>query len=231
MDTNRLTQISSVVDDVQNELKDYNDKSYFRFLRFVERGLKELNIFHLNNVSVMTLTVDTDSKSAPLPGDFLTLRRIGVLLGNGRVYPLTADSDLNINKDSECGQIQKDDSTAIVQDYRTYKSRGGTSEAGTYRINYKQNRIEFGPSVTSDTVIIEYVSSGIQINGDTFVPELAREALMSFVMWKIQPIGTALRQRAEIAYYTEIKKLNDAMMPTMDEMVDALLQGKTQIKY
>jgi hypothetical protein len=230
MDTSGLIPISHIIDNLLNELGDYSQQNYIRYMAIAERGLKELNIFHLNNVSTKILQVDQASKSAQLPSDYLRHSRIGILLGNGRVYPLTRDPNLNLAKKDECGVEQADPMTTLSDDNQIYTSRGGYSEAGRYRINTKKNRIELDQGVSASELIIEYSSSGILVDGITYVPLLAEEALIAWVIWKVSPIGTAQRERAKIDYGTELIKLKDSMMPSMDEMIDSLLQSKTQVK-
>lgn len=229
MDSNGLIKIDEIIADIQVETNDYSEGNVMRYARLVERGVTLMHLFNLNSVSVEKLEVDEASNTAPLPQDYLGHKKIGAILPNGRVYPLTVDQDMSLLNEKECGTEVSYDGVNI-QDYSVYSSRGGFSEEGTYHIDSKNHRILLY-NVTADTLIIEYVSSGLKIDGETYIPAIAREALVSFVLWKASKTGTAQRDRAFMEFTFEQKKLRTLMMPTLDEVVDSLLQGRSLVNY
>jgi hypothetical protein len=251
MNTSGLTKINSIVDEVMVEFDTHSDSDYLRYARFVERGLRELSIFHLNNSSSDDLEVDSFSNTAPLPSDFIRLVELGIVLSNGKLYTLTKDSSIAIPNGVDCGRNVKNETENTLSsssqplhgyyytgdnytyDYAKFARRGGVSEYGKFTIDLENYRIVFGAGFNESSVRIKYISSGISIDKETFIPEVAREALVSYVKWKAttnkMSIPMSERREKKKEYYQEVIKMGQANGPTLDELIDAIYQSTTQI--
>jgi hypothetical protein len=232
MDTNGLITLQSVVDDVANQLNDFSDSNTIRFMRFGERCLSDLHIFYLDNVTTKTLKINKNINATPLPSDFVRLIRLGTRLSNGRLYTMTSDDTLELSNDN----VLCDDKSTLNEGFQvddgSFSTVGGYSEFGRYRVNQDEFRIEFSPDVILEEVTLEYVSSGVKIDGTTYIPLIAREAVIAYIIWKnskSRSIPQNERMELKQEYYEELEKLNDALMPSFDEMYDALLQGYAMV--
>lgn len=238
MDTSGLITLQDAVDDVLNELENYSDANVLRYTRLGERAIKELNLFSLDKVSTKIMPVSKDLNRVNLPSDLLTVLRVGVRLGNGRIYTLTMDEHLMLSSDvasctnvsltgTEPAELNAGDS--IISNYSI---RGGQSEYGSYRVDYSLNVIQLGLNVNLDEIVVEYVSSGIKIDGVTYIQEITREAVIAYIKYKSRHTGNSSggeRQELKMEYELEKKKLENLMIPSFDEMYDALLGLNTPL--
>lgn len=237
METKGLITLQTCVDDVLNKLDSYSDSLIGRYLRFAERGLSSLNLFVLNSVRTETLTINKHINIANLPADFVRLIRLGVNL-NGKIYTLTNDNELKVGTYFGCETTERETSDSAYdscdENYCgwNYQIKGGHSEYGTYRIDEANYTIQFGQGVNLDDVVIEYVGTGLNISDVTYIPEKARETIISFIMMERLHSGNSTlgeRQEAEAKYHYELAKLEAASMPSFDEMYDALLGLNTPL--
>ncbi len=238
METNGLITLQTCVDDALNKLDSYSDSLIGRYLRFAERGLAKLNLFVLDNVRTEVLEINTRINQVSVPADFVRLIRLGVEI-NGKIYTLTNDKELRVDKDFSCETEPSGSSDATVTDNFcrsdnycgwNYQLRGGISEYGTYRIN--NNVIQFGQDVNLETVTIEYVGSGMKIADVTYIPEKARETIIAYIMKERLHTGNSTlgeRQEAKLDYYEELAQLEAASMPSFDEIYDTFLGLNTPL--
>jgi len=238
METNGLITLQTCVDDVLNKLDSYSDSLIARYLRFAERGLSKLNLFVLDNARTEVLEINTRINQVSVPSDFVRLIRLGVEL-NGKIYTLTNDEELRVDKDFSCETEPSGSSDTIATDDFcrsdnycgwNYQLRGGMSEYGTYRIN--DNVIQFGQEVNLDKVTIEYVGSGLKVADVTYIPEKARETIIAYIMKERLHSGNSTlgeREEAKQDYYYELAQLQAAQMPSFDEIYDTLLGLNTPL--
>lgn len=221
----------SIVNDVKNELNNYSDSDTIRWLRFAERCISELSIFDINNIATKDVTINKNINTAPIPSDSLRILRIGVRQRNGRIYTLTEDQELGFSEKAiscETVDIKGNDRNGWI-----YQSTGGVSELGTYRINQKQFRIELFPRSKYSKLTIEYISSGIKQDGITYAPEIARESVIAYILWKnLKGKATVPAnhvKEAEMEYYRQKTMLNEAQRVSIDELYDTILAGYSPI--
>jgi len=145
---------------------------------------------------------------------------------------MTSDESLELSND----KVLCDDKNVLNEGFEvndgTFSTVGGYSELGRYRINLDEFRIEFSPDVILEDITLEYVSSGVKIDGTTYIPLIARESVIAYIIWKnskSRSIPQNERLELKQEYYEELEKLNDALVPSFDEMYDALLQGYAMV--
>ena len=241
METNGLITLQTCVDDVLNKLDNYSDSLIGRYLRFAERGLSKLSLFVLDGVRTKEIPINMKINTADLPSDFVRLIRLGVNV-HGKYYTLTRNDDIIIRDEFSCQETPRDsDDNGLMEGYPcsvgnesgyNYQLRGGQSEYGSYRIDPKENVIYFGEDVRLENVIVEYVGTGININDVTYIPEMAREAIIAFIMKERLHSGNSTlgeRQEAEYNWNTEQNLLVTAQMPSLDEMYDTILSLNTPL--
>ena len=64
----------------------------------------------------------------------------------------------------------------------TYGSKGAVNDY-YYKLDWKARRI-FCDGIISDTVLLKYVSNGINADGDTYIPEMVTPMLDTYLLWK-----------------------------------------------
>lgn len=235
MDSAAVITIESIVDDFMIEMNTFSDSDRLRHTRFAERCITNLNMFVLGGANTKVVPVNTQLNVAYLPEDCIRIIRVGVILSNGRIYTMTLDEQLALKEETFNCDSENIPPTAtagipnVTDRYgltSKYQIRGGRSELGFYRLNESLRRLEFNPQMEMSEVVIEYVSSGLSIDGQTYVPAKVREVVIAYIKFKDKnQTNSTYNERAELeqAYYMEVKRLNDIERPTFDEILDVLM--------
>jgi ADP-ribosylglycohydrolase len=79
---------------------------------------------------------------------------------------------------------------------------GGYSQNGYYREDRANRRIIFDSTMTEDTVILEYVTSGYVPGQTTLVDAQAKQCMMDWIHWQSMAMKPELAQLAEVARRT-----------------------------
>ena len=194
MDVSGLTTVSSIVDDVILELG-IDDSHKLKLMRLAERGVVDFVGFHLESVKTILLEVSEDTFTAPLPRDYANFSRIGIFKG-GQLQQLSLNNKIQLNRTAACGQTPNNEAPSravagyygypYASNYGTYRPaygyRGGVSEFGEYSINIREWEIQL--TKYREDIYLEYVSTGINQNGETNLIEGMREPIIAFIKWK-----------------------------------------------
>ena len=167
-----------------------NDVDRYDIIFHAKRGLQEIHYDALKDIKALELDLPDDLQ-LELPRDFVSLVRLSWVDGRGRFHPMIVNNDSAIVKAylqdnnynilfDENGYALEGDSVTDINiadsdtDNDTYDAlfeynpgaRFGmeTSRAninGTYRIDKKLGVIRFSSDVSGKTVVIEYVTDGL----------------------------------------------------------------------
>jgi hypothetical protein len=187
-----------------------NDIDRYDIVFHAKRGLQEIHYDALNDVRALELDLPDDLQ-LELPKDFVSLVRLSWVDGQGRFHPMIVnndsaivkaylqDNDYNILFDSLGAALEGDSVTDIniangstytsdeVSDEALYNRYGlETSKAnvnGTYRLDKRLGVIRFSSDVKGRTVVIEYVSDGLNHvdDADVKVNKLAEDYLYKYI--------------------------------------------------
>ena len=233
MDTNALITIRHAVDSYLNELGIYSKGNYKRFLNIVLEGYTNLNIHHIRGVKTFYDTV-TDINTVDLPADFIDYIRIG-MIEDGKIWTLSLNEDIALPNALDCGEYEGDADGLAASDqpwYWHYSSRGGYNY-GYYRVDWDLRRVVFQGDMVARQVVIEYLSSGVNMSETTFIPRELLPVLKEYLNWVVlKRDRQAPMNRIEMArrdYYTalnEYEKLNWGF--SADEFLDAIRKSWKQ---
>lgn len=191
---------------------DCNDPTtthHFRYLQWAILGVREINMWAINNVKVAYIPMNVN-KSITLPMDYVKYTKIGLCMGDGdcsRVISLGLNNDLCLPREKDdCGDdiINAVANTitdeAIAGYFPTFYSfvdhyHNGQYVAGVYglgggfhdhyyREDKQMNTIQFDSEVPGGTIVLEYISTGIEPSGNTLIPVIAVETLRSWTHWQ-----------------------------------------------
>ena len=187
-----------------------NDIDRYDIVFHAKRGLQEIHYDALNDVRALELDLPDDLQ-LELPKDFVSLVRLSWVDGQGLFHPMIVnndsaivkaylqDNDYNILFDSLGAALEGDSVTDIniangstytsdeVSDEALYNRYGlETSKAnvnGTYRLDKRLGVIRFSSDVKGRTVVIEYVSDGLNHvdDADVKVNKLAEDYLYKYI--------------------------------------------------
>ena len=191
-----------------------NDVDRYDIVFHAKRGLQEIHYDALNDVRGLELDLPDDLE-IQLPKDFVSLVRLSWVDSQGRFHPMIVnndsaivtaylqDNEYNILFDSTGDALEGDSVTDIniasvpnvSQEYLINEndhSRYGleTSKAninGTYRLDKRLGVIRFSSDVKGRTVVIEYISDGLEHveDSDVKVNKLAEDYLYKYVASQI----------------------------------------------
>ena len=166
------------------------------------------------NLKSVNLTIDTDTMSANLPSDYVNDVGISWVNSSGLMKSLVIVPRLPLYRElDDCGNevipySTNDDRrnfspTGNNQAYGFggvggaygygglfynnvyYGFGGGKDSTGGYRIDKPNNRVLFtSDTPTGSTIILEYITDGISMTGETTIDILCKEALKSWVRYQ-----------------------------------------------
>ncbi len=219
----RTVKVDEVIKSLLIQQGEYTEHKYMQYLDIALRGLKELSFDILQEIKVADLAINTNL-TVDLPVDYVNYTRIGVCKGDGRIHTLGYDERICLSKGIDvCGNEEPPDGEldgtwtgnyGLIGNFRNgesigniYGLGGGQNGNGYYRIDREKHQIALSSEVTADSIVLEYISDGSNVNGDTSVNVLAEEALRSYIYWKsIQRKRNTSGQDRELArrdFYNE----------------------------
>lgn len=191
------TTINYVVMSVLNRLKDYSMRHYSFLEQICIEGYSDLNLWHLDNIEVVYLRM-SEAKTVDLPADYVDYLKIGVPV-NGKLRVLTNHDKILLPRTFADGEPvgNTDDATStnqtlfFVDHFRGGQFVGGlygmpgAVDQGYYRIDRETRTIVFSGSIPRGEVVLEYISSGVGLQGTTVIPREAVPALRAYLLWQI----------------------------------------------
>ena len=188
---------------VLNRLGTYNLKNYKRLCQIAIEGYtEELALYHIgNSLEVVYLHMST-AKTVDLPADFITYTKIGIPI-NGKLRVLTQHDQIlfpRVFDDGDKAAVGNADSgdNDVIPSNAVFFSdhwRGGQYIGGLfglpggidmayYRIDKENRQIVFTGSVPRSEIVLEYISTGLKIDGSSLIPRECVDALRNYVLWK-----------------------------------------------
>lgn len=238
-----------------NELGDYSMTWYNKYLQLAIDAFRTLNMKHIQSVKIVYLPVDADMKYVTLPTDYLDYVKVAIPQ-NGQVWTLTKNDSLLLPRDMECGEPVLNtsrgegvtlDSTSWGGYYFTdhfHNGRwvndlyaiGGGFNTAYFRVDEERGVIQLNGTIPNSEIILEYISSGIDLCGDTFVPVKALDTIKAYIHWKrleYDPrVALSDKDRKERLYYAEARKLDaNESVPTLSEYLDTMYATTKQTPH
>jgi hypothetical protein len=175
------TNVQNIVYNCFSDLNAVTDENYKRYFKWVHRGYKQLRLFKLPLNVAKTLPVQTNIRCVILPKDYVSFVAIGKTDHN-HFQKFSLKDDLLPNTTESCG-TETQTYTNPTYEKTDYYSIGGGISRWYYRLDEGNNRILIdGDTLTEATLV--YKSTGIDFNGETYIPMIAEEALIAWVHYQ-----------------------------------------------
>jgi len=192
--TPALISIESIAASYANSKGEYGKANLYRYLAIILEGVGELAIFdtsELGKVNWYAGEVGSDG-CIELPGDCIDYVRIGTPL-NGVIYTLTRNDNLDMPIGMECGVVTGVDVSAQITgeplywNWTTvdYAATGGWN-FGYYRFDKANRRIVFKGDCVGRQIVVEYITTGINLSGDTWIPRELQQLLKLYLNWQLK---------------------------------------------
>jgi len=229
MDSSGQIKISDVVHSYMNENGEPIDQ-FYRYLQIVIEGLTQLNVKTSYGVRVYFTTVN-DINVVEFPADLVKLTRVGILQ-DGMIWTLTKNDEIALPNGEICGvevlvdDNLKDNPLPTSLNY----AKGGSYNVADYRIDNLNRRIIFKGRLRSETIVLEYKSSGVNMDGDTYLPITTLPVLKEYLNWTLtkrrKDAPQSEKQRARIDYVNAKKDYVKSRHPfNLDDVLDAIYSG------
>lgn len=237
MDTPALTTINKIAASYANSKGDYGKQNKWRYMQIILEGYQQWNVFHnsAKKVNWYCGTVQSDG-CIDWPIDMYDYIKIGTPV-NGQIVTLTRNDNLEMPIGLECGQVTGVDLTStlgtdapfwnwVIVDYA---STGGHNFA-YYRSDKDNRRIVFHGDCLGRQIVIEYVSSGVSLSGETFIPAELTQLLKLYLNWQLKLYSddrnTEYHAREYAIEKDRVMKFNWAFRP--DEFLDMIRSNYTR---
>lgn len=242
--------IAQVIKAMMNERGEKTLTNFERYLQMALEGFSDMNVFEINSIEVVYLTIDPDTMIAELPADFITMTKMGINI-NGKMWTLTVNNDILLPPPSSICDIEPAavPGTQVITDpiggyyFAPHYNRsgryvdtlygvGGGFNTAYYRIDMSRRIIYFQGRIPNNEVILEYKSNGIKGSG-TIVPRQAVPALKAYLFWKSclhdYRMSEARIANYERLYNIELVKLTQLENSfTVDEFLDTMYSTYSQ---
>ena len=225
---------------------------YFEYLLHGSAAVRELAKDTLKIVNTVNLKLN-DYGACDLPGDFVDEVSVGIPVG-GLVQPLAKKDSINPIRihDGTTGAFEKYEDAANlnnsmltfyglnlsyffywnVNDYgeptgRYYGANGGAHQNG-YKVVRERNQIQFTGAITTDNIVLQYISNGQSADNATMIDYRAFAAIQSYMDWKSSP-NASFKDSPEARTYFNNKRLLRANMNdlTTTDIVNILRSSYT----
>ncbi len=220
------------------------DERYPRFLQTAVTGLKELNHDLKSIVTEVRLPVN-DNDTVDLPSNYIDYVAVGIVSG-GVLSSLGLNNNMVERSKDSCGNLEgftanSDDDFGYFNynsaDYsadgqfvgRHYGLGGGGNSNGTFKIYKQENYISL-MNVSADEIVLRYMSTIEQVDGQFLIEEYLVEAIKAY-MWhkyvkRMRSYGLGDKQMALAEFHTAkkqaLKRMNRFSLP---EFMSAFRSG------
>jgi hypothetical protein len=207
--------------------------------------LTEHNIFYKKGGKDALLDVSV-TNTVDLPSDYVDYIRIGIII-NGKIWTLGLNEDIPFTSKLNCGvEETPDDNITVPASIENYVAEhqnmpvfmyhygvSGGQNYSKYRIDKERRQIIFDTAIPYSKIYIEYVSSGVSIDGETYVPRQVVPCIRQYLIWQALendprvPMNEKERKMAQ--YEKELRLLNSFDNAfTVDEFKDMLYETSRQ---
>jgi hypothetical protein len=185
-DTNGLISIEEVVTRYLFKYKRGID-DYAIYVEHAGDCFQAFNLYDGQEVNTVKVTVDTTNKWIDMPDDMIGFNDLFVLQTDGRFWSCTEQRDI-ISTTTFTGLVEGRNSAIgegadiTFPKSDTYGGVGGVNDYN-YTIDWKARRI-YVLGITTETVALQYTSSGIVVGGTTYIPAMMIPVIDAYLGWK-----------------------------------------------
>ena len=192
--SNALVSIEQIAASYANSKGQYGKAQVYRYLQIILEGVTELAIFEPSEIGKINWYAGAiDSTGCiDLPIDCIDYVRIGTCI-NGVLYTLTRNDNICMPIGMECGIVTGLDTTQTLPGEPIYWNWNTVDYASTgghnfmyFRMDKANRRIVFKGDCVGREIVIEYISTGISLSGDTWIPREYMQMLKLYLNWQIK---------------------------------------------
>lgn len=157
--------------------------------------------FNAPSIESVLLKLNASTRVWVMPADCIDYTKICLKQGN-ELYLVTGNPDLMLGEDLCSGPVPVADYVNENGSLCSQQSTSGTTEL-SYRIDKTNRCIVFSENIPPCSLVIEYLSSGRNVNGSTLIHPGYMEAFRRYLKWQcyeLTPKLVNLAQQAKAEY-------------------------------
>lgn len=196
------TTLDQIVREACMEIDDHGLHNYSKFMLWAMEGLQEMRIDDFQEIKSILVTTSTIA-TVPFPVDMVKWTKIGEVSGD-RVKVFTINNSIMLNHKTDCGieqnnpkyqpktRIDLNREIEILDGYffygygtsgAIYGYGNGVQGDGQFRVDKSRREFQFSSQYASKPIVLEYVSSGLNPSGQSYIEESIRKAVKEYIFW------------------------------------------------
>jgi hypothetical protein len=230
--TSALIDVNTIVDRFLLKYK-LSTEDAFIYLEHCANAIRDFHLYDSPNVVPAKVSISSLG-IIEMPSDMVGFNELYKFV-DGVKWAFTLNDNIITTTTTTAGVEGQDSAFGegeAIKDPKsdTYGGVGGVNDY-YYKLDWKARRI-FCDGIISDTVVLLYTTSGIELSGTTYVPEFITPMLDSYMLWKSSYwIPTLVRERQSLEKdYTNAESRARNLINAMgyNEWHDLLLSITTQ---
>lgn len=248
--TEGLVTLRYVIMSMLNRMGTYNMKNYKRYLQIAIEGFsEEFSLYHTDTGNEVVYLHMGLAKTVPLPADFIDWMRLGYPI-NGKLRVITKHDAILLPRvfddtgdavgNTDAGESGGIGSAIFFSDHfrngqfigGLFGLPGGIDDA-YFRFDMENRQIVFSGSTPRSEIVLEYVSTGLKIDGSTLIPREIVAPLRNYVLWQKDEndprVAMNIKARAKNEFEESVEALRSFKnTPTKQEILDMIYSSYRQ---
>lgn len=242
------TTLDQVVREACMESDDHGLHNYNKFMLWAMEGLQEMRIDDFQEIKSILVTTTTIA-TLPFPVDMVKWTKIGEVSGD-RVKVFTINNKIMLNHKTDCGVEQNNGKykaktpnnlLPYAEDGHYFNGYGlstiygygnGVQGDGQFREDKSRREFQFSSQYASKDIVLEYVSTGLNPSGQTYVEETIRKAVKEYIFWwkteRDRAASGGEKDRAKYLYDMAARVANRRNSLSLDTIQAVLRKSYTQ---
>jgi hypothetical protein len=162
-----------------------------KYMAIAVECISELSIFHTHTMREAHLPISSVNM-CNLPPDYISWARPPAFIIGNRICELTEDRNIPLDSAIDCGNQTNPQPIGTAGDhFPLYRGNGGGTYGSHglrgiafYRIDDEARVIRLRGSITTDTLYLEYLSTGISLDGETLIPRQLLPVIREYLNWQ-----------------------------------------------
>lgn len=228
MDSPSLSKVTTILDRYLNLKGVYSKENAFRYLQIILEGRQEYGFKSSTELRTIDLTI-TSLNAVGVPLDYIDYVRIGYEI-DGEIWTLTKNNNIKLPRGLNCGQEIAVDDTPMGSSSRwvDFSATGGHNVL-YYRYDKDERRLIFEGDGVGRVIQMDYISDGVSMDGETYVPAEMGSMLIDYLEWQLKKFGVKeFKSNNDTEYYrrefsaSRKEYTSSKLKFTADEVLDVL---------
>lgn len=197
---------AQILQEVKDDLALGDNRKDYIILKHILSGVRELALSGQSVPKAVMLPINENIKTVNLPEDFVDWLSVGIVCGGEVQKFIQAKSFAKALWKDDCGnEIIK-----ASEDCCDKSNRHFENFFGKFDVDIANGRIRLNPNITEEHLYLEYISNGLEPDGDILIREAAASTLVAYVHYQLNrlPRSTPDLPEKKQEYERQLRRLN-----------------------